>query len=251
MKKILSAFLSSAIMLFSVSTTVFAGYESEKASYTITSASKATEFYKSVMKNPEWSATISRTERGERLQLPEKLLENMTTSALVDAVVEYPFFSDIYFFDNVKIGAEVLYDTFNGVRELADRPDAATVLLQKYKDENVLTDVNTSDDIFRLTDIEILLSLDCIREKLNDDEISELSNIAFDKYNKKNESEIYGGFTENIFYDLIGVDTDSENLITSAESAMSYDNTIYSNENHLRESIIFQMAAIIYTIVLE
>ncbi|MCM1314094.1 MAG: hypothetical protein NC040_09815 [Muribaculaceae bacterium] len=227
MKKILSAFLSSAILLFSVSTTVSAGYESEEASYTITSASKATEFYKSVMKNPEWSAT-SRKERGEKLQLPEKWLENMTTSALIDAVVEYPYFSDVYFFDNVKKGAEVLYYTFNGVRELADRPDVATVLLQKYKDENILTDVNTSDDIFRLTDIEILLSLDFVREKLTDDEISELSNIAFNKYNKKNKSEIYGEFTENIFYDLIGVDTNSENLVDSAESAMSYDSVVYT-----------------------
>lgn len=227
MKKILSAFLSSAIMLFSVSTTVSADYKSEEASYTITSASKATEFYKSVMKNPEWSAT-NRKERGEKLQLPEKWLENMTTSALIDAVVEYPFFSDVYFFDDVKIGAEVLYDTFNEVRELADRPDVATVLLQKYKDENVLIDVNTSDDIFRLTDMEILFSLDFVKEKLTDDEISELSNVVFDKYNKKNKSEIYGEFSANMFYDLIGVDTNSKNLVASTEAAMSYDDTVYT-----------------------
>lgn len=194
MKKILSVFISSIIMLFCVPTTV-------SAEYTMKSASQAIEFYKSVMRKPEWSAS-SRKDRGEKLQLPEEWLKNMTTSALVDAVVGYPYFTDFLFYNDVQSFMDVLYNTFNGMRELADRPDVATVLLQKYKDETVLTDVNTTSDIFRLTDIEILLSQDFVIEKLTDDEISELRKVAFYKYIGKRNSEIHSEYTENMFYNL-------------------------------------------------
>ncbi|MDE6035944.1 MAG: hypothetical protein K2G36_08560 [Ruminococcus sp.] len=194
MKKILSVFISAIVILLCVPATV-------SAEYTMKSASQAIEFYKSVMSNPSWSAS-SRKDRGEKLQLPEEWLENMTTSALVDAVVEYPYFTDYLFYNDVQSFIPVLYNTFNGVRELAERPDVATVLLQKYKAETVLTDVNTTEDVFRLTDIEILLSQDFVVEKLTDDEISELRRVAFYKYIGKRNSEVHSEYTANMFYNL-------------------------------------------------
>lgn len=156
----------------------------------------ASVFYDDVMQNSEWQNTESRKKRGEMLQLPDEILEDISTDKLIEAVLDYPFFCDVYAFDNVQTGVDILFDTFNGARELLNRSDAAAVLLDKYESEPVYTDADAETDILKLTYIEILLTQSSITDKMDETEISKFKEVSLDKYVQKVESNIYGEFTE-------------------------------------------------------
>lgn len=178
-------------------------------SYTIQDASEAIAFYENVKSQPEWVTNQSRIERGEMVQLPDTLLQNMSTDALIEAVLEYPFFIDVYCFNDTQTGMDIMYDTFNGLRELAARTDAAQALLQKYESEPVLMTASADADTFRLTSMEILLAQDYIAEKMTAEESARLYELCTEKYAQKQESELYGGFN-TVFFDLTETEVPEE-----------------------------------------
>ena len=79
---------------------------------------------------PEWKATISRMERAAACQIPEDILPAMTTRALAETVLNYPFMVDLYVWNTTSIGFQALLEDFNGLRELVSRPDGLEVLRQ-------------------------------------------------------------------------------------------------------------------------
>lgn len=83
----------------------------------------------------EWSALDGRSEKAEACQIPEEILENMTTEALVYTVLNYPFMIDIYAYnyyseegDSYLLAMESIATEFNGLQELKQRPDAVEVI---------------------------------------------------------------------------------------------------------------------------
>ncbi|MDE6708776.1 MAG: hypothetical protein K2K06_12175, partial [Oscillospiraceae bacterium] len=88
----------------------------------------------------------------------------MDTNALTDAVLDYPYFMDVYAFDNYQWGMDSMYESFNGIRALAEREDLTEVLLEKYQNEPILTknDLHEDSDIFRLEKLEMLISQDFV-----------------------------------------------------------------------------------------
>ena len=83
---------------------------------------------------PEWKATISRMDRAAACQIPEDILPAMTTRALAETVLNYPFMVDLYVWNTTSIGFHVLLDDFNGLRELVSRPDGLEVLRQMQQE---------------------------------------------------------------------------------------------------------------------
>ena len=188
----------------------------------------AEKFYTDTINDPDWKSTISRVERGEKLQLPEEILNGLSTDALIEAVIDYPFFSDVYAFDNVQDGFDIMYDSFNGVRELAMRNDAASVLLDKYSKEPVLTEATSDSDVFRITDIEILISQDFITDKLSDSEKKQLINVASKKYKMEKDSDVYGEYTTGIIFDLLSTNCDDTEFTRQMQS---YISSVYTPNN--------------------
>lgn len=68
--------------------------------------------------------------RREACQIPEDILHNMTTDALFQTVLDYPFLSTIYAFDTIEMGYKANKRQFNGLQELETRPDFLDVLSQ-------------------------------------------------------------------------------------------------------------------------
>lgn len=225
MKKI-PIFLASAIAVSSI-LPLSTAFAQENITVDI---SDVIEFYDDTMSQPQWYNNVDRAERGEMLQLPDYMLLNMSTDTLIDAVLEYPFFCDIYAFDNPQDGIDILFNTFNGAKELSQRTDAKEVLMKKYEDEPVITKdspVDTDDFFvrFRFSNMDCLLSQDFIIKDLNEDEIAELSEIVVDKYKQKlDDSTIYSNGSSKMFFKLIDVDvnnTNSQNLISETENALN------------------------------
>ena len=207
MKKI--AFLLIPVLSLTLLHSSFASAQDAPAQ--ITDPAVAIAFYESVVSSPEWQTTVSRAERGNMVQLPEDMLSSMDTPALTEAVLEYPFFWDIYAFDDMQMGIDTMFETFNGVRELAQREDAGEVLLQKYMAEEVITDSQAEtlesskvvQRVVRLSNLESLLAQECFLQKMDHDQLETLKEVVAEKYFVKCSSSEYGGF-DATFYKLIG-----------------------------------------------
>ena len=148
----------------------------------------------------EWALFITYTQMIEACQIPESILKTMSTTGLVETVLNYPLSVDIFFHDNAQTGFEVVAGQFNGIPELLIREDAATELLLKY----CSLDISLVSEDWELADrarytlgtvafIEILLVQDSIINKMTDAEKIDLITEALNKSNEKSElSGIYG-----------------------------------------------------------
>ncbi len=108
--------------------------EQEKFEYSITEAYQ----YPVVPGMEEWKKLNSLQEKAEACQIPEDILGDMTTEALIETVVNYPLFINVFAYDNKKTGLEHVKDYFNGLQELYERDDAIEKMEiyigEKFKD---------------------------------------------------------------------------------------------------------------------
>lgn len=135
----------------------------------------------------EWKEESQNSaELREKLQIPENILIDMTTEELVDAVLDYPCFNELYFFDNMQTGFETMAETFNGVAELLNREDAGAILLSKYRVVSNDYDVNSVQDDFLesykkicyKSNIEVLLAQQDIVDDFTPEETDALSDLT-------------------------------------------------------------------------
>lgn len=165
------------------------------------------EFYDEVVESEEFRATVDRRMRGEMLQLSDDMLHAMDTDTLIDAVLNYPYFMDIYAFDNIQTGIDMIFGEFNGAQELMKRQDAPLCLLEKYENYEVLSPESQKamnleergEAVFALSNLEVILSQEFVLTNLSDAEIERLNNAAADKYSEKEKCDSYG-MTKNTYY---------------------------------------------------
>ena len=203
MKHKFVSILTSVLTVLTATTAPFTAAAIEKTKdYSIKDYTTAESFYNRVVLSKAFRNSDDRIERGEMLQLPSYLLNRMTTDALAEAVLDYPFFCDVYAFDNAQDGFDLMMEHFNGVQELAVRDDVASVLLDKYCDEEVLTDASANSDALRLTNMEILLSQNFVTTKFTKTEKSRFVKTVASKMEDKVASPVYGEYTNNLMFDL-------------------------------------------------
>lgn len=82
----------------------------------------------------EWKKLDSYSERLDKCQIPDDVLPHLDTPQLVDLCMEYPFLLNIYLFGDPFYGYDVLFDDFNGIRELFGRKDAYECITNAYAD---------------------------------------------------------------------------------------------------------------------
>lgn len=85
----------------------------------------------------EWGE-LNHGERVLASQIPRDELKKMSTEELITAVLEYPCFIDMIFYNTYQEGYEVVRDNFNGLRELMSREDSGEYLLEAYKNVEFL-----------------------------------------------------------------------------------------------------------------
>ena len=98
----------------------------ENESVTVTEKYSIKEAYQypAIPGTAEWNNLGSTQERKEACRVSQDILSNMTTDALVETIVTYPFFTDVNAFDTLDMGVEALSYEFGGVDELLKRNDA-------------------------------------------------------------------------------------------------------------------------------
>ena len=83
----------------------------------------------------EWFSIVCHADKVEMLQIPQEILENMTTDALVESVGNYPYFPDMDAFSTQELGYKAVRDGFNGLRELESRPDGMSCLSAYFENQ--------------------------------------------------------------------------------------------------------------------
>lgn len=177
------------------------------------------DFYQDIITSEEWIETENRAIRGELLQLPKEMLLNMDTATLIDAVLNYPYFRDIYAFDDVQLGVDKLFRTFNGAVELLNRSNVGEILLDKYISMTVLSSndaqtmdmVSVGDIVYELSNVEVLLAQDFVINSLSKSEIKVLSEAVSQKYTEKLSNNSYCG-TVDSFYELFYANCDDVSI---------------------------------------
>lgn len=91
----------------------------------------------------EWMQLESRPEMLEACQIPKEILDKLSTDALLQTILDYPFLSEMTMFYmtpeecNSEAGFWFITDSFNGLQEFLSRKDALSVL-EKYQSFNAL-----------------------------------------------------------------------------------------------------------------
>lgn len=140
----------------------------------------------------EWR-NLSVEEKNELLQIPDSILSVMPTEELIQAYVDNPFCSLIFVYNTIQDGFNRVYNEFNGLRELMKRNDAATKLIDFYKNMQVdgyspnWEPDKKGEFTFKFVYIETLLSQPEIVRQLNLGNTKILISELIEKYEGKVE----------------------------------------------------------------
>ncbi len=84
--------------------------------------------YKVLPGSEEWESFYTAEQKLEACYVPTELMEQMTTEALVETILNYPLLVDMYVYNSIELGIQAVSSHFGGIEELMTRPDAMEVL---------------------------------------------------------------------------------------------------------------------------
>lgn len=189
--------------------------------------------YKSVI-NPydtpeEWDLLEDAEEMREVSQLPETA-RNATTAELVLYCMNYNLFDDMFVYESMLEGFDVVKQDYDGLRLLAAREDAGTVLVNLYKAYK-LNDQSQLDRsaCLRLDYLETMLAQPEILAKLTDEQCRELAaeccNKATQIMNARNDEY---GVTQALYLgvkSLMRADSEFARIVNGSDGARTFAET--------------------------
>ncbi len=151
---------------------------------------KSVEFIYDVVNSTAWQ-TMERPDRIAACQIPSEQLDNLSTPELVQAVLAFPFFVDIYAFDSIDTGYACLLSECRALQTLVTRPDRADAILSIYESSNVVTNINSdyeAEQFSHLWNLEMLILQDDFIDIMTENQKDALVGIAESKYLIKQEN---------------------------------------------------------------
>lgn len=152
--------------------------------------------------DPEWKEFDKKEDMLAVCQIPEDILKQMTTEALLDTVLNYPFITDYFAFNNYEDAAKTFMNDFNGFRELYSRSDLTETLLAKYQSTNIVSNTTTVHNaaalyssVFTVSNLEFLIGYDQIlHEDYTATEAKQFDEMLSNKMKLRNQ---IGSLTSN------------------------------------------------------
>lgn len=143
----------------------------------------------------EWKEFSSKAEMVAACQIPEEMLSNMSTSDLVETVLNYPLLNSFWAFNSRELAYKTIYNDFNGFRELMSREDATEAILEKYKGIDVVSaeqaDSVSSKEFLKPSAIEFLLVCDKVHNNFADEEYTNILEAVNQKETERQKEGIY------------------------------------------------------------
>ena len=143
--------------------------------------------------SPEWASFTNADQMWEACQIPDKILETLSTKDLVKICLNFPFFFNYALLDDERTGPSFAIKNFNGLSELSKRRDGVFELINAYGEFPIFSQFpdRSSKDYFtpyKLPWIELLLADETFIKQLNEQESGELGEIIVEKYMRKVEN---------------------------------------------------------------
>jgi hypothetical protein len=82
---------------------------------------------------PAWKAFHTHAEKINACQIPDSILQHLSTKALITTCLNYPLNIDMFCYDDFQIGFQAVSSNFNGLMELLKRADISKELLPAYE----------------------------------------------------------------------------------------------------------------------
>ncbi len=150
------------------------------------------------------------TSRLDAYQMSDNDLQKMQTEELIEVVLDYPRFGDMFTYNEMQMGFDSVARNFNGLNELISRKDAYSKLLHKYEslDPNGFnvdwTPLQKGNHMAEIRFVEMMLAQDTILDKLSSKQINELISEALSKRESRQTSIFYQDSEQRYTALLIG-----------------------------------------------
>ncbi len=191
---------------------------------------KQSSYFDEIVKPEVWKQYQSLEEMIDACQLPQQMLDTISTKDLIQLCYNYPLHSVYMAYNNQEKGLESTIGQFNGFKELRKRADAAVEIIDFYDKlylpvyQTQLT--NSNVDIIKFEYLEALLASDLIPEVYIGQYSTKLENAVQHKLRlKMSMPEIYGRKSLNISAQIL-----NRKLMKVGESSQTRTGNLMSDE---------------------
>lgn len=199
----------------------------------------------------EWLAFTTGQQKLDACQIPQEILDGLSTKELAEICQNYPLFINYMAFDDQKNGIRVVIKNFNGLTELEKREDGAMALMEIYANYLILTEHQPKGSKeyhtpYRMHFLEMLLADDVFISQLSPEELSELGKIVLKKYVEKLENpHVYS--LHNIRRTLLlgSIILDKSDKITKSADQQNFIAKFLMNFNHADPNLLTEISKII------
>jgi hypothetical protein len=139
----------------------------------------------------EWKRLKTIEKQFDAYNIPADVIKKISTEKLVKTCLAYPEWGLMTAYNDRRTGLSVLASLFNGFQELLYRDDSAIELIKAYSKLNPIevsnnwTDLQKGQYSFQFTCIEMLLLQNVMINKLDEEHIQILKELAIPQYKKK------------------------------------------------------------------
>lgn len=188
----------------------------------------------------EWRNANSYQERLNLYNIPDKILDSISTRELIRTCLNYPELRLIFTRNDFQSGYSHIFKEFNGFKELESRNDAGKELLNAYKSYNPgyfdknSTNLEIGYHIIEFTYIELLIAQPNILKNLSETEVNELRIECIRKFKEKKELQEYFG--------ILGLSTTALILARNHEIQLSVAIPEFDDEKYqqfIRNAIVY------------
>ena len=141
----------------------------------------------------EWGKLKTNSERSGALQIPEKILKNMSTEGLIETCANYPSYIHFLLHNNYQKGIEITISKFNGLRELLKREDRGEKLLRYYTTFSNEKYNYMAFYASKLSYLELIICQNSILNNFNEKSLIELSMACMSKIKNLKSEGMYSG----------------------------------------------------------
>lgn len=205
MKRFIALFLS-VFFVFSVSATGQAIPDTNN-NYTITTPYE----YPTLPGTEEWSNLEDNLAKIEACAVPEELIPQMTTDALLETYLTHPMAVNVFAFDDYNTGFEILKGYYQvGLTELMQRADLQESMLKRYNQIEVYTgeadveEEKAEEEYWTMQLVEVMAAQ--LNLNTRNSTAAALQNALHEKYLEKAKNTEYYGASTACYYRTLGRD---------------------------------------------
>ena len=154
-------------------------------------------------KSEEWK-NMTVQEKLQACRIPRETLSNLSDTALVKAITDYPFFVDLYVYDSIEYAVKIFPDQCDAYKEILSRKDSGWVMLNGLR--NLPTNTDAERDHYNHDTLGMLVLFDSrLDGSYTSDEIVEIANhTCAALIINKGEDKNYGNYFDS--HDIVLAD---------------------------------------------